>query len=159
METIEALAKGLREIKNKVNREVSIEQEAEHLKKIIWINRFFFIAGYILCFAGINIFSMLFLSIYLSMSWTIVMHHVNHGAYNKAGRSSAYHSSVFAKGWRRYIDWVDWMYPEGWEREHNILHHMHTNEIKDKDQVCYWDDQKTPSKKGAFRNILNILFF
>ncbi len=32
-------------------------------------------------------------------------------------------SQRFAQGKRRFIDWFDWILPEAWNYEHNILHH------------------------------------
>ena len=33
----------------------------------------------------------------------------------------------------RYLDWLDWMLPEAWVFEHNVLHHSHTGEDADPD--------------------------
>jgi fatty acid desaturase len=46
-----------------------------------------------------------------------------------------YTSKGFAKGNRRYIDWLEWMLPEAWDKEHNVLHHYNLGEKADPDQV------------------------
>ncbi|MEN9758015.1 MAG: hypothetical protein RL755_2202, partial [Pseudomonadota bacterium] len=68
--------------------------------------------------------------------WTTVAHHVMHRGYDKIeGIPAHYTSKGFAKGWRRYLDWLDWMYPEAWDAEHNDVHHYHLGEEIDPDQV------------------------
>ena len=46
-----------------------------------------------------------------------------------------YTSRGFARGWRRFVDWFDWILPSGWDYEHNTLHHAYTGEDKDPDVV------------------------
>jgi fatty acid desaturase len=46
-----------------------------------------------------------------------------------------YTSKVFARGWRRFVDWPDWMVPEAWIYEHNVLHHSHTGHDADPDLI------------------------
>ncbi len=66
----------------------------------------------------------------------ITMHHVGHKGYDKVpGVRPERTSRVFAKGWRRMLDWPDWMVPEAWNFEHNILHHGATGEERDPDLV------------------------
>ncbi|MCX7076706.1 MAG: fatty acid desaturase [Methylococcales bacterium] len=68
--------------------------------------------------------------------WTTVAHHVLHRGYDRIeGIPVHYTSKGFAKGWRRYLDWLDWMYPEAWDAEHNDVHHYHLGEEVDPDQV------------------------
>jgi fatty acid desaturase len=42
---------------------------------------------------------------------------------------------VFARGRRRLLDWVDWVTPEAWVYEHNVMHHSHTGEARDPDLI------------------------
>jgi fatty acid desaturase len=68
--------------------------------------------------------------------WTTVAHHVLHRGYDKIeGIPERYTSKGFAKGWRRYFDWLDWIYPAAWDVEHNNIHHYHLGEEVDPDQV------------------------
>jgi len=107
-----------------------------HLKKIVrWgrLSSFFGIASGILLPNPISAF---LISLGRFTRWTMVAHHVFHRGYDKVpGASEPYKSTVFAKGWRRYIDWFDWMVPEAWDVEHNILHHYNLNELADPDLV------------------------
>ena len=68
--------------------------------------------------------------------WADVAHPVLHGAYDKVPNiPEKYTKKVFAKGARRYIDWLDWIKPQAWEYEHNIMHHYHLGETEDPDNV------------------------
>jgi len=68
--------------------------------------------------------------------WADVSHPVLHGAYDKVPNIPArYTKDVYAKGARRYIDWLDWIKPSAWEFEHNIMHHYHLGEIDDPDNI------------------------
>ncbi|MCF6207122.1 MAG: fatty acid desaturase, partial [Sulfurovum sp.] len=68
--------------------------------------------------------------------WSNVTHPVLHGAYDKVPNiPERYTKKYFAKGARRYIDWLDWIKPQAWEYEHNIMHHYHLGEDEDPDQV------------------------
>jgi len=39
-----------------------------------------------------------------------------------------YKRGIFAVGWRRVLDWMDWMLPEAWDAEHNKVHHYYLSE-------------------------------
>lgn len=68
-------------------------------------------------------------------SW-MLSHHALHGAYDKvAGAPKWLHSEAYAIGWRRFLDWPEWIYPQAWSYEHNLLHHYFTGENRDPDQV------------------------
>ena len=63
-------------------------------------------------------------------------HYVLHGAYdNIPSVPTQFNSKNFAKGIRRYIDWLDWIVPEHWRHEHNSLHHYNTSQREDPDNI------------------------
>jgi fatty acid desaturase len=71
-----------------------------------------------------------------SAKWTIVAHHASHKGLDAVPGTPARHTSRhFAKGARRFIDWLDWIAPDAWHTEHNVLHHYHTGEVTDPDLV------------------------
>jgi fatty acid desaturase len=41
----------------------------------------------------------------------------------------------YANGSRRWLDWLDWITPQAWMYEHNIMHHYHLGELDDPDNV------------------------
>ncbi|CAA6813427.1 MAG: POSSIBLE LINOLEOYL-CoA DESATURASE (DELTA(6)-DESATURASE) [uncultured Sulfurovum sp.] len=68
--------------------------------------------------------------------WSNVTHPILHGAYDKVPNiPKRYTKRHFAKGSRRYLDWLDWIKPEAWAYEHNIMHHYHLGEEDDPDCV------------------------
>ena len=68
--------------------------------------------------------------------WANVVHPILHGAYDKVPNVPLeYTKRGFARGKRRYVDWLDWIQPEAWEYEHNIMHHYHLGEDEDPDNV------------------------
>jgi fatty acid desaturase len=62
------------------------------------------------------------------------MHHVGHRGYDRVpGVPHERTSRGFAQGRRRFLDWFDWMLPDAWVYEHNVLHHSYTGEEQDPD--------------------------
>jgi fatty acid desaturase len=116
-------------------RESLSYDDFRHLKKLIWINRLCTFFGYATAWLLPNPVSAYLISQGLVGRW-MVMHHVGHGGYdNVPDIPRRYTSKVFAMGWRRFVDWFDWIYPQAWNYEHNVLHHYHTSEQHDPDLV------------------------
>jgi len=68
--------------------------------------------------------------------WANTAHPILHGGYDKVPNiPERYTKKFFAKGARRYVDWLDWIKPQAWEYEHNIMHHYHLGEDDDPDNV------------------------
>ncbi|MBU3013705.1 fatty acid desaturase [Poseidonibacter lekithochrous] len=68
--------------------------------------------------------------------WANVAHPILHGAYDRVPNiPKRYTKAGFAKNNRRYLDWLDWIKPEAWIYEHNIMHHYHLGEDEDPDNV------------------------
>lgn len=146
-------AQAIASLKQEALSSLSID-DANHLKKVIWTNRFFFCLGFITAWIYPNPLSMIAISLSLTGTWCVVVHHVCHGGYDKVpGLAKHYHSERFAMGWRRYLDWFDWIYPPAWKYEHNVLHHFYTNEKKDPDQMSYAPQLKKRSL------LVNVAFF
>lgn len=110
------------------------EDDLRHLKRTISYGRVATAIGLATAWFP-NPLSMAALSLGRSTRW-IVMHHIGHRGYDRVpGVPPELTSQKFAKGWRRFIDWSDWMLPEAWKYEHNVLHHTNTGELKDPDLV------------------------
>jgi len=82
----------------------------------------------------------LFVAVLISIGnvarWTNVVHPVLHGAYDKVPNiPKQYTKKYFAQGYRRYWDWLDWIQPDAWSYEHNIMHHYHLGELDDPDCI------------------------
>jgi len=68
--------------------------------------------------------------------WANVTHPILHGAYDKVPNIPyRYTKKGYASGSRRWIDWLDWIKPDAWTYEHNIMHHYHLGELDDPDNV------------------------
>jgi fatty acid desaturase len=104
-----------------------------HLKRIERYGRLATLLGYATAWIIPNPLSAFLLSLGQFTRW-LLAHHILHRGYDRVpGIPRRYTSQVFARGWRRYIDWFDWLLPEAWDHEHNILHHYHTGEDGDPD--------------------------
>ncbi len=99
------------------------------LVELIWgVSGFFF--------WSMALVSALLISIGNISRWANVVHPILHGAYDKVPNvPQNYTRKNFAKGSRRYLDWLDWIKPEAWSYEHNIMHHYHLGEEDDPDCV------------------------
>ena len=108
----------------------------EHLRKMERWGRACTIAGYATGWIAPNPLSILLLSTGSMARWTIVVHHVSHRGLDRIPEvPERYTSKLFAKGKRRWLDWLDWIAPEAWDHEHNVLHHFRTSEVADPDLV------------------------
>jgi len=68
--------------------------------------------------------------------WANTTHPILHGGYDKVPNIPArYTKKHFANAARRYVDWLDWIKPNAWAYEHNIMHHYHLGEDDDPDNV------------------------
>jgi fatty acid desaturase len=87
-------------------------------------------------FWPIALLSALLLSTGNVSRWANTVHPILHGGYDKVPNiPERYTKKYFAKGSRRYIDWLDWIKPDAWSYEHNIMHHYHLGEDDDPDNV------------------------
>lgn len=131
---MEAFLKDVLDMKKEIEESLG-DDDIKHLKKVITIGRLCSVIGFLTSWIAPNPISMLGLGFGRSNRW-IIMHHIGHRGYDKVPNiPEKYHSRTFARGWRRFVDWFDWMMPEAWKYEHNVLHHSYTGESKDPDIV------------------------
>jgi fatty acid desaturase len=110
--------------------------DLKHLIKMERWGRLCTGAGYATAWMFPNPLAALLIAIGNVVRWAIVAHHVLHRGYDAVPEvPPRYRSTVFAQGWRRWLDWPDWMYPPAWSHEHNHLHHFHTGQLDDPDLV------------------------
>jgi fatty acid desaturase len=123
---------------NELRRELEAsfgEEDLAHLRKIERIGRAATALGLATAWLPPNPISIVGLSLGRSTRW-LLMHHCGHRGYDRVPRvPERYTSRAFARGWRRFVDWPDWMLPEAWIYEHNVLHHTHTGEEADPDLI------------------------
>lgn len=107
-----------------------------HLRRMERWGRAAELLGLATAWIGVNPLSAVALALGQSARWTMIAHHVLHRGYDRVpGVPARFRSEVFARGWRRWLDWPDWILPQAWSHEHNVLHHFHTGELADPDLV------------------------
>ncbi|MFO0661292.1 MAG: fatty acid desaturase [Polyangiaceae bacterium] len=131
----EAFARDLDALRREIDANLGPEDLA-HMQKIERWGRWCTWGGYATAWIAPNPISAFLLAQGTTARWTMMMHHVGHKGYDRVPNvPERYTSKVFALGSRRYIDWLDWILPEAWHHEHNILHHYRTGELADPDMV------------------------
>jgi len=131
----EQLAKDLDNIRAEVLADLG-EEDFKYLKKIERWGRLCTAIGYGTAWIMPNPVSAYLISQGSTTRWTTIAHHITHRAYDKIEcMPKRYTSKGFARGNRRFIDWMEWMVPAAWDKEHNDLHHYNLGEKADPDQV------------------------
>jgi fatty acid desaturase len=103
--------------------------DLRHLRRIERIGRAWTAIGYATAWLCPNPLAAIALSLGAFVRWAVIAHHVLHRGYDRVPGVPFRHTSRgFAHGWRRCLDWLDWIDPDAWRHEHNVLHHAHLNE-------------------------------
>ena len=106
-----------------------------HMRRLELIGRCCTLLGFATAWIVINPISVVLIAMGMLTRW-LLAHHICHGGYDGIeGIPARYTSRVFARGWRRFVDWFDWMHPDAWRYEHDFLHHYYTGEDRDPDLV------------------------
>ena len=128
------------------------QEDFDHLLKLERWQKILTYGGFFLIYviasleisAGLSGFGFWFLAVIAAVMigvgnvarWADVTHPILHGAYDKVPNIPyKYTKSGYARGFNRYFHWLDWIKPEAWEYEHNIMHHYHLGELEDPDNV------------------------
>ena len=147
----EQLKKDIEEAKETIGE--ATQEDFQHLLKMERWGRMFTFSGYFLValisavelgLGGLSSFIFWPLAMVAALlistgnvgRWANVAHPILHGAYDKVPNvPERYTKKFFAKGARRHLDWLDWITPDAWSYEHNIMHHYHLGEADDPDNV------------------------
>ena len=128
------------------------QEDFQHLLKLERWGRAFSLAGFFMMYLAvalevsiglssfgfwtIGILAAILIGVGNVTRWADVTHPVLHGAYDKVPNiPKQYTKAGYARGTNRYFHWLDWIKPEAWEYEHNIMHHYHLGEDDDPDNV------------------------
>src|SRR5258708_4491781 len=134
------------------------DEDLAHLRRIVLLGRICTVAGLATAWLAPNPISALLISQGILTRW-LLMHHISHRGYDRVpGVPAPFTSRVFAQGWRRFIDWFDWIHPEAWAHEHNHLHHYHTGESQDPDLVERNVEFLRRSNLSMFGRYLRVAF-
>ncbi|WNG37075.1 fatty acid desaturase [Archangium violaceum] len=131
----EAFARDLQALRTEMEASLGPEDLA-HFRKIQRWGRVCSALGYATAWLAPNPLSALLIAQGSTARWTMMAHHVTHRGYDRVpGMPEHSTGRHFATGWRRFIDWPDWIHPDAWRHEHNALHHGRTGETADPDLV------------------------
>ncbi|HYO73509.1 MAG TPA: fatty acid desaturase [Archangium sp.] len=131
----EAFARDLQALRTEMESSLGPEDLA-HFRKIERWGRVCSALGYATAWLAPNPLSALLIAQGNTARWTMMAHHVTHRGYDRVpGMPEHRTGRAFASGWRRFLDWPDWIHPDAWRHEHNALHHGRTGETADPDLV------------------------
>jgi len=131
----EAFDRDLQTLRTEVEASFGPEDLA-HLRKIERWGRGCTLLGYATAWLVPNPLSALLIAQGNTARWTMMAHHSTHRGYDRVpGVPTRFTGRHFATGWRRFLDWPDWIHPDAWRHEHNALHHGRTGEMADPDLV------------------------
>ena len=155
----EAFAADLDALKKRVRGELS-EADLAHRRKIETWGRLSSLAGYGTAWIAPNPVSAFLISQGRLTRWAMIAHHTSHRGYDQVpGARPEQTSRGFAKGWRRMVDWLDWIDPEAWHHEHDLLHHYRLGEVEDPDLVEHNLEWLRESTLPRFARLGVVLFF
>jgi fatty acid desaturase len=104
-----------------------------HLRRLQWAGWLMMAAGLATAWIFPNPLSILLIAEAQIVRFTIG-HHVGHGSYETVpGMPAHYARKNFARGARRFLDWLEWWDLDDWRYTHNELHHPHTQSPLDAD--------------------------
>ncbi|MBL4886895.1 MAG: fatty acid desaturase [Flavobacteriaceae bacterium] len=136
------------------------EDDFTHLKKMERWGRICSCIGYATAWIFPNPISALFISQGSFTRWTQMTHPIVHKGYDKiANVPDSYTSKKFAQGWRRFLDWPDWITPDAWHEEHDVLHHYNLGEKRDPDHLQHNMEWLRQSKIPIFLRFMIIAAF
>jgi len=155
----EALAKDLNEIYQDALSRID-DKDFLHLKKMERWGRICSLLGYGTAWIMPNPVSALLMSQGSFTRWTQMTHPIVHKGYDKLSNTPEHYTSKkFAQGWRRFIDWPDWITPAGWHQEHDVLHHYNLGEKLDPDHLQHNMEWLRQSKAPMWLRFLVVGVF
>ena len=154
------LATDIAAIHEQITVDASPEADLRHFKKMERWGRICTLLGYATAWIIPNPVSALLISQGIFTRWALITHPISHGGYDRIpGIPSRYTSKRFASGWRRFLDWGDWIHPDAWAQEHNRLHHYNLGERTDPDQIQFNMEWLRRSKLPMWLRYLIVAIF
>ena len=156
----EQLVADITEIHKEISNQADPNADLRHLKKMQLWGRIGTLFGYATAWIIPNPISALLISQGIFTRWALITHPISHGGYDQIpGVPSRYTSKGFASGWRRYLDFADWIHPDAWHQEHNRLHHYNLGEETDPDQIQFNMEWLRESKAPMWLRYLFVAIF
>jgi len=130
---MDAFTQDLDELQNRLRRAVGF-QDVKYIRNCEIAGRLCTLAGFATAWFVINPNFHRTHRVGQVARWALA-HHILHRAFDGIeGVPNRFKGSHFARGWRRMIDWNEWMLPAGFQHEHNV-HHVYTGAGQDPDVV------------------------
>jgi fatty acid desaturase len=130
---MDEFAEDLIELQHRLRRAVGVE-DVKYIRNAEIAGRLCTVAGFATAWLLFNPVSIVFIAIGQVARWALA-HHILHRAFDGIeGVPNRFKGSHFGRGWRRMIDWNEWMLPAGFQHEHNV-HHVYTGRGEDPDVV------------------------
>lgn len=156
----EQLVTSIATIHKQVMDEANPADDLRHLKKMQLWGRICTCLGYATAWILPNPVSALLISQGIFTRWALITHPISHGGYDEIpGIPHRYTSKGFASGWRRFLDWGDWIHPDAWHEEHNRLHHFNLGETADPDHIQLNMEWLRQSKIPMFLRYIIVAIF
>jgi fatty acid desaturase len=133
--SVEALAEELSALRKEIRGQRDAT-ELDHLRKLERWGRWCTFLGHGSGWLAPNPLSALLIGLGKTTRWAVIAHPISHGGYDSVpGIPERYTRRGFGKGWRRFVDWFDWITPDAWHHEHDLMHHVRLGEDRDPDVV------------------------
>jgi fatty acid desaturase len=130
---MDAFARDLNDLQFRLRRSVSYE-DVKYIRNAEIVGRLCTIVGFASAWIIFNPISVTLIAIGQLARWGIA-HHILHRAFDSIpGCPKRFSASHFGRGWRRLVDWNEWMLPAAFQHEHNV-HHVYTGAHEDPDVV------------------------
>lgn len=128
VDAVDALGRSLRQSTG--------QRDLDHLRKVQRLGKAATLVGLASAWVGPNPLSVIALAFGRTTRLTMG-HHIIHRAYDRIpGVPEHLKGDRYSRGWRRYVDWLDWSRVEAWAITHN-RHHAFCNHDQDPDMHCY----------------------
>jgi hypothetical protein len=111
------LATDIAAISEQAKMDANPEEDLRHLKKMELWGRICTLLGYATAWIIPNPISAFLISQGIFTRWALITHPISHGGYDKIPDVPVrYTSKRYASGWRRFLDWCDWIHPDAWHQ-------------------------------------------
>ena len=131
---MDAFANDLDSLHHRLRQSVGY-QDVRYIRNCELIGRLCTLVGFATAWLWLlNPIAIVLIAIGQYIRWGIA-HHILHRAFDGIeGVPTRFRGSHFARGWRRMLDWNEWMLPAAFQHEHNV-HHVYTGGQDDPDVV------------------------
>src|SRR6185437_10008487 len=114
---MDAFTEDLNELQHRLRRSVNYD-DIKYIRNAEIAGRLCTIVGFATAWFIVNPISIVLIAIGQLARWGIG-HHILHRAFDAIpGCPRRFKGSEFARGWRRLLDWNEWMLPAGFQHEH-----------------------------------------